>query len=113
MLLEGIDWVVRPGERWAMIGPNGAGKTTLLTLAGAEGHPSEGTARVLGHALGAVDVRALRAAIGHVDATMAARFRLGGHRDGGRAHRRHRLDRAPARPADRRPTASGPASSWR
>ncbi len=75
VLLEDIDWVVRPGERWAMIGPNGAGKTTLLTLAGAEGHPSEGTARVLGHALGAVDVRALRASIGHVDATMAARFR--------------------------------------
>ena len=75
VLLQGIDWVVRPGERWAMVGPNGAGKTTLLTLAGAEGHPSEGTARVLGHALGAVDVRGLRAAIGHVDATMAARFR--------------------------------------
>ena len=56
VLLDGIDWVVRPGERWAMIGPNGAGKTTLLTLAGAEGHPSQGTVRVLDRPLGAVDV---------------------------------------------------------
>jgi iron complex transport system ATP-binding protein len=77
VLLEGVDWVVRPGERWAMVGPNGAGKTTLLTLAGAEGHPSQGTARVLDRPLGAVDVRGLRASIGHVDATMAARFRPG------------------------------------
>ena len=77
VLLEGIDWVVRPGERWAVVGPNGAGKTTLLTLAGAVGHPSEGGARVLGHPLGAVDVRELRASIGQVDAAMVARFRPG------------------------------------
>ena len=63
------------GERWALIGPNGAGKTTLMGVAGAECHPSEGVAAVLGHRLGTTDLRELRARIGHVDATMAARFR--------------------------------------
>lgn len=31
-ILDGIDWTVRRGERWAVLGPNGAGKTTLLAL---------------------------------------------------------------------------------
>jgi molybdate transport system ATP-binding protein len=31
-VLQGIDWTVREGERWALLGPNGAGKTTLLSL---------------------------------------------------------------------------------
>ncbi|NPV86946.1 MAG: ATP-binding cassette domain-containing protein [Anaerolineae bacterium] len=31
-VLEGVDWEVQPGERWALLGPNGAGKTTLLSL---------------------------------------------------------------------------------
>jgi iron complex transport system ATP-binding protein len=65
---------VNAGERWAVVGPNGAGKTTLLSLAGAVMHPSEGTARVLGRTLGAVDVRELRARIGHVDAALAGAF---------------------------------------
>lgn len=73
-LLDGIDWRVGRGERWAVVGPNGAGKTTLLGLAGGVSHPSEGVARVLGHALGAVDVRELRARIGHVDASLATTF---------------------------------------
>ena len=74
-ILRGIDWRVAAGERWALIGPNGAGKTTLMGVAGAEMHPSEGVAGVLGHRLGTTDLRELRARIGHVDATMAARFR--------------------------------------
>jgi molybdate transport system ATP-binding protein len=32
IILDGIDWVVKPGERWALTGQNGAGKTTLLSL---------------------------------------------------------------------------------
>jgi molybdate transport system ATP-binding protein len=31
-VLDGVNWTVRAGERWAVLGPNGAGKTTLLSL---------------------------------------------------------------------------------
>lgn len=31
-ILQGIDWTVRKGERWALLGPNGSGKTTLLSF---------------------------------------------------------------------------------
>lgn len=31
-ILDGIHWIVHPGERWALTGHNGAGKTTLLSL---------------------------------------------------------------------------------
>jgi iron complex transport system ATP-binding protein len=67
-ILQDIDWVVRPGERWALIGPNGSGKSTLLSLAGAVRHPSRGQVSVLGHVLGRVDMPALRRDIGYVDA---------------------------------------------
>jgi iron complex transport system ATP-binding protein len=34
-LVDGLDWVVRPGERWCVIGRNGAGKSLVLrALAG-------------------------------------------------------------------------------
>jgi molybdate transport system ATP-binding protein len=32
VILDGINWQIRPGERWALLGPNGAGKSTLLSL---------------------------------------------------------------------------------
>lgn len=31
-VLDGLDWVMRTGENWAVVGPNGSGKTTLLDL---------------------------------------------------------------------------------
>jgi molybdate transport system ATP-binding protein len=31
-LLKQINWLVKPGERWALFGHNGAGKSTLLSL---------------------------------------------------------------------------------
>lgn len=31
-VFEGIDWEVRPGERWALSGANGSGKSMLLSL---------------------------------------------------------------------------------
>ena len=74
VLLDAVDWRVLPGERWAVVDPNGAGKTTLLSVAGALTFPSEGTARVLGGTLGAVDVRALRAGIGALDARVTGAF---------------------------------------
>ncbi|MGI4866526.1 MAG: ATP-binding cassette domain-containing protein [Janthinobacterium lividum] len=32
VVLDNINWEVKPGERWALTGPNGAGKSTLLSL---------------------------------------------------------------------------------
>ncbi|MDF4252096.1 ATP-binding cassette domain-containing protein [Streptomyces sp. WMMB303] len=66
LILDGIDWSVRAGEHWALLGANGAGKTTLLKLLGAVLHPTTGSVEVLGSRLGSVDVRELRAHIGHV-----------------------------------------------
>ncbi|MFG3103514.1 ABC transporter ATP-binding protein [Streptomyces sp. NPDC048182] len=66
VILDSIDWSVRPGEHWALLGANGAGKTTLLRLLGAMMFPTTGTVEVLGSRLGRVDVRELRARIGHV-----------------------------------------------
>jgi molybdate transport system ATP-binding protein len=31
-VLRGIEWHIRPGQRWVLMGPNGAGKTQLLKL---------------------------------------------------------------------------------
>ncbi|WP_433672785.1 ABC transporter ATP-binding protein [Nocardia sp. CA-136227] len=66
-ILQGVSLTVRAGEHWALLGPNGAGKTTLLRMLGALEHPTKGAVEVLGQRLGRVDMRALRAGIGHVD----------------------------------------------
>ncbi|WP_055549521.1 ABC transporter ATP-binding protein [Streptomyces sp. NBRC 110028] len=66
-LLRSISLTVRQGEHWALLGPNGAGKSTLLGLLGAHAHPTRGTVEVLGRTLGRVDLRELRAYVGHVD----------------------------------------------
>ncbi len=66
VILDAVDWTVRTGEHWALLGANGAGKTTVLRLVGALMFPTVGTVEVLGHRLGAVDVRELRAVIGLV-----------------------------------------------
>jgi len=66
-LLDAVSLTVREGEHWALLGANGAGKSTLLSLLGAHQHPTSGQVEILGHRLGRVDVRELRAWIGHVD----------------------------------------------
>jgi iron complex transport system ATP-binding protein len=63
-VLRGIDWHVRPGERWVVLGPNGAGKSSLLRLAATYEMPSSGRAHVLGEQLGRVNVWTLRPRIG-------------------------------------------------
>ncbi|MFJ2865528.1 ABC transporter ATP-binding protein [Kitasatospora sp. NPDC087314] len=66
-LLRGITLAIEPGEHWALLGPNGAGKSTLLALLGAVSHPTRGEVDVLGRRLGRVDIRELRAHLGHVN----------------------------------------------
>ncbi|MEU8958109.1 ATP-binding cassette domain-containing protein [Streptomyces sp. NPDC048518] len=66
-ILEDVTFTVRPGEHWALLGANGAGKSTLLSLCGAVTHPTHGTVEVLGRLLGTVDLRELRAYVGHVN----------------------------------------------
>lgn len=67
-LVSEVDWRVEYGSHWVILGPNGAGKTTLLSVAAAVRHPTTGTATVLGHRLGRVDLRELRRHIGLVSA---------------------------------------------
>ncbi|MEU0408925.1 ATP-binding cassette domain-containing protein [Streptomyces griseorubiginosus] len=66
-ILREVSLTVRAGEHWALLGANGAGKSTLLNLLGALIHPTAGTVEVLGGRLGRVDLRELRAHVGHVD----------------------------------------------
>ncbi|HWV22761.1 MAG TPA: ATP-binding cassette domain-containing protein [Thermomicrobiales bacterium] len=69
-ILDNVDWQVERGQHWVVLGPNGAGKTTMLSVVGAERHPSEGTATILGERLGKTDMRELRRRIGRVDPTL-------------------------------------------
>ncbi|MEU3709684.1 ABC transporter ATP-binding protein [Streptomyces catenulae] len=78
-ILDGVDWTVRAGEHWALLGANGAGKTTVLRLVGALMFPTVGTVEVLGHRLGAVDVRELRAVIGLVSSAQQVPQDATGH----------------------------------
>lgn len=73
-ILREIDWRVAAGQRWTVLGPNGAGKSTLSTIAAALGHPSSGTATILGGRLGEIDMRALRERIGFLEPKAARRF---------------------------------------
>ncbi|MHA4813275.1 ABC transporter ATP-binding protein [Streptomyces aculeolatus] len=79
VILDGVDWTVRAGEHWALLGPNGAGKTTALRLLGALTHPTTGTVDVLGHRIGRVDMRELRATIGLVSAAQKVPQDATGH----------------------------------
>ena len=63
-IIDGVDWTIEPGQRWAIVGPNGSGKTTLLRVAATYLWPSRGTVEVLGAKIGAVDARELRLRIG-------------------------------------------------
>ncbi|MBQ01467.1 MAG: iron ABC transporter ATP-binding protein [Acidobacteria bacterium] len=71
-ILDGINWRVRPGERWVVLGPNGSGKTSLCQIVSLYVHPSAGSVSVLGGELGHVEVRALRLRIGVTSAALAA-----------------------------------------
>jgi iron complex transport system ATP-binding protein len=67
VILSEVSWRAEAGQHWVILGPNGAGKTTMLSIIGAERHPSQGSATILGGTLGRVDMRQLRSRIGRVD----------------------------------------------
>ena len=73
-LLDDVSWTVREDERWVVLGANGAGKSTLMQVIGAQMYPSTGTAEILGHRLGEVDVFDLRTRIGHSGTAVADRI---------------------------------------
>lgn len=79
VILDDINWRVHSGEHWALLGANGAGKTTVLRLIGALMHPTTGTVEVLGHRLGHVDMRELRAHIGLVSSSQKVPQDATGH----------------------------------
>jgi len=64
-ILDGIDWVVQPGERWALTGHNGAGKTTLLSLVLGD-HPQAFAqdVRLFGTPRGELTLEELKARVG-------------------------------------------------
>lgn len=74
-ILDGVDWVVRPTERWVVLGANGSGKTSLVRIASLWLHPTSGRVEVLGEELGHADVRALRERIGLASAGLADQLR--------------------------------------
>src|SRR5580692_12187908 len=65
-ILDGVDWDIGPGERWAVLGPNGSGKTTLLRVAGMRLLPTLGSVEVLGETYGRCDARAVRRRVAFV-----------------------------------------------
>jgi iron complex transport system ATP-binding protein len=65
-ILDGVDWDIGRGERWAVLGPNGSGKTTLLRVAGMRLLPTRGTVEVLGETYGHCDARAVRQRVAFV-----------------------------------------------
>lgn len=77
MIVEKINWQVKPGEHWCLVGQNGSGKTTLLNLITGDIWPTKGKISVLGHRYGEVDLRELRKQIGWVSTALQAK--LHGH----------------------------------
>lgn len=69
-LLDGLDWLVRPGEHWAVLGANGSGKSTLLNVLSAFMGPAAGSMRVLGYQFGKDNWNPVKLGMGFVSATV-------------------------------------------
>ncbi|WP_439891707.1 ABC transporter ATP-binding protein [Ralstonia sp. 25C] len=65
-VIEGLDLVVRPGERIGLVGPSGAGKSTLVNLLLRLYDVERGRILVDGHDIAAVTQESLREQIGMV-----------------------------------------------
>ncbi|MGC9468622.1 MAG: ABC transporter ATP-binding protein [Anaerolineae bacterium] len=65
-VLEGVTFVVRPGERVAIVGPSGVGKTTLLSLILRFYRPTRGEIWLDGQPASEYELSSLRRRIGYV-----------------------------------------------
>lgn len=65
-VLQGLSFVLEPGEMVALVGTSGAGKSTLFDLLQRFYDPSSGTISLDGHALTHLDLNALRSRMGFV-----------------------------------------------
>ena len=45
-VIDHVDWLIGPGDRYGILGENGAGKTTLLRLLDGKLRPTSGTAKI-------------------------------------------------------------------
>ena len=70
VILENIDWQVRPGQHWVILGANGSGKTSLLCALTGYLTPTSGEVEVLGQRYGHSDWRDLRQQVGLVSSAI-------------------------------------------
>jgi iron complex transport system ATP-binding protein len=70
VILDNVDWTVRPGEHWAILGGNGSGKTSLLSALTGYLMPTAGRISLLGQRYGESDWRELRLKIGIVSSSV-------------------------------------------
>lgn len=47
-VLDGLNFSIQPGQRFAIVGPSGSGKSTLLNILGTLDRPSAGKVRIVG-----------------------------------------------------------------
>ena len=74
-ILDRVDLVVEPDERWVLLGANGSGKTTLLSVAGMRMLPTSGTVEVLGEHAGRTDTRVMRQRVAFVSQSLLRQLR--------------------------------------
>lgn len=74
LILDRVEWAIRPGEHWVVLGANGSGKTTLLQLLAGYLWPTKGSVTVLGERFGHIDLRDLRKRIGWVGSFLQAQI---------------------------------------
>ena len=70
VILDGVNWRVRPGEHWAILGGNGSGKTSLLSALTGYRMPTSGAISLLGETYGEADWRELRKKVGLVSSSV-------------------------------------------
>jgi ATP-binding cassette subfamily B protein RaxB len=66
LVLDGVDFVIRPGESVAIVGPSGCGKTTLLKILAGLVEPTSGKVLIDGTPLSRVGLDRYRAMLGVV-----------------------------------------------